>query len=319
MNLKEQQYICTIAECGSITKAAEKLFITQPALSLYISNLEKTLGIRLFDRVDKQFLLTAAGYLYVEKARKMLELQQEFEAQLYDLKNYIDGELSIGVQLRRAPLLLPPAMARFRKAYPNIKVTIREGVKAELENFLAENRIQLLIYNAEEEKKDLCNVRLYEDKPLLAIHKDHPLNRRAVSLPGQPYPYLDLEFCRDELFILPTKRQSLRVYVDKVFSDLHIRPGSIMEIRNFETAMGLVNEGYGLGFNREQYKNSMTYLRQINYYLFCINDAEKNWVFAGYKRGRDTPDYLHKFIEALLVRGQEIKALSIVHSPPAAP
>ena len=61
MNLKEQQYICTAAECGSITKAAEKLFITQPALSLYISNLEKVLGIRLFDRIGKQLLLTPAG------------------------------------------------------------------------------------------------------------------------------------------------------------------------------------------------------------------------------------------------------------------
>lgn len=67
MNLKEQQYICTIAECGSITRAAEKLFITQPALSLYVNNIERVLDVKLFDRTDKQFLLTAAGELYVKK------------------------------------------------------------------------------------------------------------------------------------------------------------------------------------------------------------------------------------------------------------
>lgn len=58
MNLKEQEYVCVLAECGNITKAAEKLYISQPALSIYISNLEKTLGVKLFDRSGKRFTLT---------------------------------------------------------------------------------------------------------------------------------------------------------------------------------------------------------------------------------------------------------------------
>ena len=72
MHLKEQLYICTIAECGNITKAAEKLFITQPALSLYINNLEKMFGVKLFDRVEKQFIPTAAGKLYGENLSAVL-------------------------------------------------------------------------------------------------------------------------------------------------------------------------------------------------------------------------------------------------------
>ena len=68
MNLKEQTYVCVLAECGNITKAAERLFISQPALSIYISTLEKNLGVRLFDRSGKRFTLTWAGEMYVEKA-----------------------------------------------------------------------------------------------------------------------------------------------------------------------------------------------------------------------------------------------------------
>ena len=68
MNLKEQLYVCTLAETGNITQAAKLLFISQPALSLYISNLENILGIRLFERIGKSFVLTQAGELYVEKA-----------------------------------------------------------------------------------------------------------------------------------------------------------------------------------------------------------------------------------------------------------
>ena len=86
MNLKEQTYVCVLAECGNITRAAERLFISQPALSIYISSLEKSLGIRLFERVGKKFVLTCAGELYVEKARKMLALKAEFDEALSEMQ-----------------------------------------------------------------------------------------------------------------------------------------------------------------------------------------------------------------------------------------
>lgn len=307
MNLKEQQYICTIAECGSITRAAEKLFITQPALSLYVNNIERVLDVKLFDRTDKQFLLTAAGELYVEKARRMLELQSEFEAGLSDLKNHVDGEFSIGVQLRRAPLLLPPVMMRFFREYPNIRIKVREGVKEELERFLNENQIQLLVYNAESPREDLVSARLYRDRPLLAVPCGHRLNSLAEERAGEKYPRLDLKLCAGEFFIVPTKRQSLRCYVDRVFAEKHLYMGNYMEIRNFETAMQLVNEGYGLGFNREQYRKTMTYLRNIRYYSFTDDSAERNCVYAGYRKRRDTPEYIHRFIELLAERGRELE------------
>ncbi|MEG2733325.1 MAG: LysR family transcriptional regulator, partial [Clostridium sp.] len=82
MNLKEQQYVCALAEQQNITRAAEKLFISQPALSIYIGNLEKMLGVKLFERVGKRFILTYVGEKYVEKAREMLRLEEEFGEEL---------------------------------------------------------------------------------------------------------------------------------------------------------------------------------------------------------------------------------------------
>ena len=76
MNLKEQQYVCTLARCQSLSRAAEELFISPSALSVYISNLEKYLGVRLFERTGrgKAFVLTSIGEEYVVRAEKMLEL-----------------------------------------------------------------------------------------------------------------------------------------------------------------------------------------------------------------------------------------------------
>lgn len=102
----------------------ENCSLTQPALSLYISNIEKMLGMKLFDQIEKHFIMAAAGELYIEKAKEMLKLQQEFKTGLCDLKNHVDGSFSVGVQLRKTPLLLPAVMARFRAQYPNISIFI---------------------------------------------------------------------------------------------------------------------------------------------------------------------------------------------------
>lgn len=308
MNLKEQQYICVLADCANITRAAEKLFISQPALSIYINNLEKSLGIKLFDRVGKKFLLTAAGEIYVDKARRMIALQAEFEQELNDLKNNYKGTIVCGVQLRRAPFLLPPVMSRFRDEYPDIKVKIKEGVRTDLEHFLAENQIQILIDNLESPRDDLISIPLYRDRPLIALAASHPLNQAAVKIEGQPYGHLDLSLCRDEFFILPTPRQSLRFYIDKVFSDFHITTANYMEIRNFETAMQLVAEGYGIGFNREQYTKSMRYSKPVNFYTFGNGSAGITQVYAIYQKGRSIPEYTSRFLELLEECGKQLES-----------
>ncbi len=119
MNLKEQEYVCALAENGTITAAAKELFISQPALSIYINNLEKSLGVRLFERVGKQFILTYAGEQYVEKAKLILQLSHELDEKLKDITGNYSGRIRIGVQLRRAtdfcPLLLPLTKRSFRE------------------------------------------------------------------------------------------------------------------------------------------------------------------------------------------------------------
>ena len=96
MNLKEQEYVCALAENGTITAAAKELFISQPALSIYINNLEKSLGVRLFERVGKQFILTYAGEQYVEKAKLILQLSHELDEKLKDITGNYSGRIRIG-------------------------------------------------------------------------------------------------------------------------------------------------------------------------------------------------------------------------------
>lgn len=299
MNLKEQKYICVIAETGNITRAAEKLYISQSALSMYVNNLESILDIKLFDRAGKRFVLTEAGRLYVDKAKKMLALQEEFNAELASMKAGITGSIIIGVQLRRATGLLPPVMSSFRKEYPHIQVILLEGVREDLEAALYHDEIDILIDNLEDVRSDLIAVPLFQDVPLIALPECHNLISLASSPNYKHYPHFDLSRFRDEFFILPSKRQSLRYLIDRCFKSAKIFSPKFMEVRNIETVMQLVAEGYGIGFNREQYAKNMK-AERICYGTFT---AEKSEIYALRKNGKTLQAYSERFIEMLKEQG----------------
>ena len=111
MDLKEQKYVCTLAECKSLTRASERLYISQPALSLYINNVEKILGARLFERNGRKFELTWLGKQYVEKASQMLELERQFEAVRQQTERENAGQERIGNAQRRNIRILPAKLS----------------------------------------------------------------------------------------------------------------------------------------------------------------------------------------------------------------
>ena len=92
--------------CGNITEAAKELYITQPALSMYINSLEITMGVKLFKRIKNKYVLTYIGEKYVEKAKEMLKLQSEFKSQLDEVIGGYDNRVRIGVQMRRSPYVV---------------------------------------------------------------------------------------------------------------------------------------------------------------------------------------------------------------------
>ena len=295
MNLKEQTYVGVLAECGNITRAAERLFISQPALSIYISSLEKSLGIRLFERVGKKFVLTCAGELYVEKARKMLALKAEFDEALSEIAGGKRGRLRIGVQLRRETWLIPPVLARFKREYPDIEVMIREGNHGELMQMFEAYELDLVLMNGADIKSGMQSQELFSEELLVAVPPLSPLNEKAVWVEGSRYRRLELKWLNGQDIILPYPGQSLRAEAEAAFRRAGVTPGRIENIRNIEMAMQMVAEGLGVGFNREYYAMNMKYRKRVNYYT--VGDAASKSAFvAGYRRDLHVPEPMQRFI-----------------------
>ena len=304
MNLKEQEYVCALAENGTITAAAKALFISQPALSIYINNLEKSLGVRLFERVGKQFILTYAGEQYVEKAKTILRLSHELDEKLKDITGNYSGRIRIGVQMRRATGFLPPLIAAYEKEFPGVEVIIHEGNMRELKEDIQNFKADLLLCNRVDLPPYMESFVVFKERLLIAVPKDHPINEKAVQEEGKMLPSLDLFWLNGEILILAKQGQSIRRDADHFLNANGIRPGKIREIRSIETAMQMVGEGLGIGFNRESYVMYMKKQENIRYYFMRNIDSTTDFALA-YRKEMPVTGYMQRMIDMLIQYGKE--------------
>lgn len=271
MNLKEQLYICTLAKYGNITKASERLFISQPALSAFISSVEGELGVKLFERTSKGMLLTDAGETYVRYATQMLTLKDDFTKEMEELRSQQTSRVRIGIQQRRASFLLPKAWRKFVSLYPQISLEITEGTGEALMSALDSNEIDMAVVTAADLPRAYEYAELGEDRILLAMSKNSQLYKYAQQLPGARYPAIDLECVRDETFILQQPDQSIRLMIDTILRQAKIKPKRIIGIRNIETAVQFAGENLGVAFTRESYVRNATHSQKVAYYYINNN------------------------------------------------
>lgn len=298
MDLKEQEYITAIAKYGSITKAAEELFITQPTLSIFLNRLEDRMGIHLFERIGKRFIPTYAGELYLRKARALLVIQNEFEAELSDLIAGCTGRLRLGIHSRRSTHLLPPVLKEFSGLYPHIEVILSEESSRQMEEALIAGELDLIITNRFFNKDKLEIVPIYDDKLIMSIAPGHPACSKARQLDGHAYPWLDLKLVKEERFILQTPAQSIRTFTDAALSYAGVVPRHTFVIENMETATQMAAEGYGVSFNYESYIKYFRYDKPVA----CFEVGFSNFSFPisiAYRKGSYFPSYFSDFISLI--------------------
>ena len=286
MNLKEQQYVCTLARCRNLSRAAEALFISPSALSVYISKLEKSLGVPLFERVgkEKSFVLTSIGEEYVQRAEKMLEMKAEFDDLLKREQKKEQPTIRVGIQQRRAISMVPEVLARFKERYPDVELVFHDLVVADLKQMFKENAIDFMVSNFLEELPDTVYHEIAKEPVLLALPDTHPAIQYAYSVEGDAFQHLDLSYLDWETFIVPLPEQSMRRTADRIFRENHIHPKRLIEIGHFEIIMTMVNQGMGVGFNRLGYLSDMQRYEHVRYFLINRN-AETSSFRLAYRKG----------------------------------
>ncbi len=231
MDTKQIEYILKIAEEDNITRAAEKLFITQSALNQQLLKLERELGTPLFHRTRAHWGLTEAGRIYVEGAREAMRIKNITYNRIYDVTNAKKGTLTIGLTPGRGLRLFTSIYPDLHREFPNLSIRpIEMRVRAQQEA-LAKGIIDIGFMTLHE--KDRTNdeyVVLSQEELMLIIPAGHPVAEKAGS--ADEIPTIDLKELQYEPFVLMDKESTLRSVCDETFEKANFIPNILFETNN---------------------------------------------------------------------------------------
>lgn len=238
LTLRQLEVFEAVARHLSFSRAAEELFLTQPAVSMQVKQLEESAGLPLLEQVGKRIRLTEAGALMAQVARRMAgELRQAGDA-LAALKGLEAGTLAIAV-VSTAIYFAPHLLARFNALHPGVQVRLYEANREQVLKLLADSAVDLAVMGEPPEGSGLV-AEYFADHPLGIVA---PPNHRLVSQPG-----LEPAVLAGELFVMREMGSGTRRTMERYFDDHGVSVRTGMEMTSNETVKQAVMAGLGLGF-----------------------------------------------------------------------
>jgi LysR family transcriptional activator of glutamate synthase operon len=233
MELLQLKYFITVARHEHMTRAAEELCISQPALSKTIATLEKSLGVKLFERKGKYIMLSVHGKSFLKRAEQALTILDNGQRELRDL----NGEPAEAIHLTFtvASHLIPKLLSAFRKKHPQITFRLQQNLPG-----FGQPDFDLHITSLPHHfSLDVESVPLLTEEILLAVPPNHPLAERIS---------IKLEEVAHEEFISLKKGANLRELTDHLCSLAGFIPNIMFESDNPSMVRGLIREGQGIAF-----------------------------------------------------------------------
>jgi DNA-binding transcriptional LysR family regulator len=310
MNFLNLEYFLVVASEGNITRAAERLNVSQQALSNSIARLEKELSCKLFYR-KKDLTLTYAGKQFKTSAEKILDIKRQTQTVLDEIGEGGRGELRIGISYTRGQAILPLLLPAFSRRYPLVELHVTEGSTHVLEEDLDRGRIDVLIGFAPFMVESAEYTELMKDHLYLVLPKTlmaQSFGNKAQEVLDEYKENMDISLFKDLPFILLKEGDRIRAIVDREFYAKGLKPQIKLETQNIQTAFALASEGMGLAVCPELYLGSsyvtpgmsQSLVRKKVDVLPFSNSLSQDAIAIGYNRERHLSHFALDFINTAL-------------------
>lgn len=276
---REFDYILAIAEEKSLSRAAERLYITQPALSLFLTRLEDRMQVKLFSRTRKGLIPTYAGERYLEHIQHVMALENSFDQELCEICMERKGILRIGTSPHIGSVILPDVLTAFQKAYPNIEVRITEGTSHDLERLVDSMKIDLALMHLPYHCEHAQYERIFDDRYVMVLAGNHPLAQWAYEKEGFDRPFIDPRHAAQAQFILARPEQRVRQISDRILAKAGIEPNIRLVTSSVQTALRLSGYGLGITFMPESYIQLFN-VRGDTMFCYLEDEYEAVWTFS---------------------------------------
>lgn len=245
MNTKQFQYVLTLAQEGSFSKAADTLNITQPSLSQYIKKIERDVGLALFDRTNGDVRITDAGRVYIETARQILDLEHRMETSFSDLSENRSGSLIVGAAPYRAASMLPAIAAAFRKRRPGMYLIVREGTTAELNEGMEHGAYDLALTLLPVDGRMFHAEKVAEEELVLAAPGAFP-KLPAAARPDCRFPAVDAAVLCGMPMVELTDTQDMQKQLRSLLTERRIAVRTAAVVKSLEAQIEFVKAGVGM-------------------------------------------------------------------------
>ncbi|QAT48904.1 LysR family transcriptional regulator [Caproiciproducens sp. NJN-50] len=245
MDLKQVEYIVQIANECNITKAAEKLFLTQSALNQQLLKLERELQTPLFYRSRTNWRLTPAGEVYIKNAKELLRIKRETYRIISDIAETKKGNLSVGFTPGRGIPMFTRVYPKFHGLYPDIVVTPVEASVKKQQIMIENGDLDLGFLTLSDNQKKSTNryIDICEEDICLAVPENDPL----ADLVNFPEEISNITPFRDRPFVLMYKESSFRPLIDGIFQKAGFSPKVLFETSQIPAIVTIIESGICCG------------------------------------------------------------------------
>lgn len=287
MDFVTLQYVVSVAELKSISRAAERHYITQPAMTKCINKIEQQLGVKLFDRSIIPIRLTYAGEKYIAGAKKILAAKEELDGEMEEILGRKKDCIRFGIPSSRSAAWLPYILPPYLSAYPGVEIKIIEGTSISFEKDLLSGEIDVCITSLPIETSGIAYEPIVEEQIMLVIARDHPIfeNKPIENIPLM-LRYIDPEKLNGQSFITLTPSQGFYHSIYQIFERHNIHPEIVLETPNANTAYSLAAKNMGITIS--SVKRALSN-RSTPTPIFCTADDPpfSRTLVAAYKKDRE--------------------------------
>ncbi len=248
MDTRQFEYILAIADERYVSKAAERLCISQPTLSLFVSRLEKELGVSLFRRSRNGFAPTPEGEIIVEGARRIVRIKSEMLEKIAPFAADKKNRIIVGLTPGRSVELFSAIMPDFSREMPKIEVQIIEAPIQNVEELTRHGYIDVALISIGETDDQLASECFGSEEILFAVGEAHPLAARGRRGGEGELPVLRPADLAGETFILSKRGYRFRAVVDAYLAGFGIVPTVRMESPEIPISISMIRHGHGVGF-----------------------------------------------------------------------
>lgn len=255
MDIKYLEYVLETANQKNITRAADTLFVSQSAISQYLMRLEEEIGTPLFERTKNELVLTAAGELYVEAAKSVVDIRHQLYKKIAALDN--SGRIRLGLSSKWGIDMLTRLLPLFRKEFPKVTVEVYHNKYRRLDRMLAEGKLDIVVTATSD--PIICSgdyTMLRREEIYLAVPADHHF---CLSHEGGEKKLSHNKFAEvfaNENFICSDNGSTLQLIEQKLFQQLSIKPRIMCEVNDNMAALSMVENGMGMAFIPVDYLRS---------------------------------------------------------------